>query len=42
MLAVLERYDWSQFGIVTSHIAGHDDFVRAVRDEVARQQQREK
>ena len=35
MLSILDRYNWRQFGIVTSEIAGHDDFVQAVRDRVA-------
>ncbi|KAJ8676354.1 hypothetical protein QAD02_012141, partial [Eretmocerus hayati] len=32
MLSILERYKWHQFSIVTSQIAGHDDFIRAVRE----------
>jgi hypothetical protein len=35
MLSILVRYNWQQFSIVTSEIAGHDDFVQAVRDKVA-------
>jgi hypothetical protein len=31
MLSILERYKWHQFSVVTSQIAGHDDFVQAVR-----------
>lgn len=34
MLSILERYKWHQFSIVTSQIAGHDDFVQAVREQV--------
>ncbi|CAG7721268.1 unnamed protein product [Allacma fusca] len=34
MLTLLSRYNWHQFAIVTSQIAGHDDFVQAVRDRV--------
>lgn len=34
MLSILVRYNWHQFAIVTSQIAGHDDFVQAVRDRV--------
>lgn len=34
MLSILTRYNWHQFAIVTSQIAGHDDFVQAVRDKV--------
>lgn len=34
MLSILRRYDWFRFSIVTSQIGGHDDFVRAVRDEI--------
>ena len=30
------RYNWRQFAVVTSDIAGHDDFVQAVREEVGR------
>ena len=30
------RYHWSKFAVVTSDIAGHDDFVQAVREEVGR------
>ena len=36
MLSIMDRYNWRQFGIVTSEIAGHDDFVQAVRDRVAK------
>ncbi|KAL1448197.1 hypothetical protein WDU94_012287 [Cyamophila willieti] len=32
MLSILERYKWHQFSIVTSQIAGHDDFIQAVRE----------
>lgn len=35
MLSILERYKWHQFSVVTSQIAGHDDFVQAVREHVA-------
>jgi hypothetical protein len=28
MLSILVRYNWQQFSIVTSEIAGHDDFVQ--------------
>ena len=34
MLSILDRYNWRQFGILTSKIAGHDDFVQAVRDQI--------
>lgn len=34
MLSILERYKWHQFSVVTSQIAGHDDFVQAVREHV--------
>ncbi|XP_064478765.1 glutamate receptor ionotropic, NMDA 2B-like [Ornithodoros turicata] len=30
--AVLLRYGWFQFGIVTTQLGGHEDFVRAVRN----------
>ena len=32
MLSILQRYNWLGFAIVTSQIAGHDEFARAVRD----------
>ena len=35
MLSILVRYNWRQFSVVTSEIAGHDDFMGAVRDKVA-------
>jgi len=35
MLSILERYKWHQFSVVTSQIAGHDDFIQAVRERVA-------
>lgn len=38
MLSILERYKWHQFSVVTSQIAGHDDFVQAVRERVAEMQ----
>lgn len=38
MLSILERYKWHQFSVVTSQIAGHDDFVQAVREHVAASQ----
>ncbi|ODN02749.1 Glutamate receptor ionotropic, NMDA 2B [Orchesella cincta] len=38
MLSILTRYNWHQFAIVTSQIAGHDDFVQAVRDKVVESQ----
>lgn len=34
MLSILERYKWHQFSVVTSQIAGHDDFIQAVREKV--------
>lgn len=40
MLSILERYKWHQFSVVTSQIAGHDDFVQAVREHVVEQQDR--
>lgn len=36
MLSILKRYSWHQFSIVTTHIAGHDNFILAVRDEMER------
>ncbi|KAF8786656.1 Glutamate receptor ionotropic like protein [Argiope bruennichi] len=34
MLSILRRYSWHKFAIVTSQIGGHDDFVRAIRDQI--------
>ncbi|XP_076049036.1 glutamate receptor ionotropic, NMDA 2B-like [Oratosquilla oratoria] len=34
MLSILGRYSWSKFAIVTSLIAGHNDFVQALRDHI--------
>ena len=33
MLSILERYQWHQFAVVTSQIAGHDDFIQHVREQ---------
>ncbi|KAG8225213.1 hypothetical protein J437_LFUL012688 [Ladona fulva] len=38
MLSILERYKWHQFSIVTSQIAGHDDFVQAIRERILEMQ----
>ncbi|XP_071514962.1 glutamate receptor ionotropic, NMDA 2B-like, partial [Panulirus ornatus] len=32
MLSILQRYSWPKFAVVTSHIAGHNDFIQALRD----------
>lgn len=40
MLSILERYKWHQFSVVTSPIAGHDDFIQAVRERVSAMQVR--
>lgn len=40
MLSILERYKWHQFSVVTSQIAGHDDFVQAVRERISETQER--
>ncbi|CAN8007799.1 unnamed protein product [Ixodes pacificus] len=32
IFAILERYAWYQFAVVTTQLGGHEDFVRAVRD----------
>ncbi|XP_063229107.1 glutamate receptor ionotropic, NMDA 2B-like [Bacillus rossius redtenbacheri] len=40
MLSILERYKWHQFSVVTSQIAGHDDFIQAVRERLLRVQAR--
>lgn len=34
MLSILQRYNWHQFSVVTSKIAGHTDFVQAVRERI--------
>lgn len=41
MLSILERYKWHQFSVVTSPIAGHDDFIQAVRERVSSLQVRQ-
>ncbi|UYV79947.1 GRIN2B [Cordylochernes scorpioides] len=38
MLSILKRYSWHQFSVVTTHIGGHDDFVRAIRDQATAMQ----
>lgn len=40
MLSILERYKWHRFSVVTSQIAGHDDFIQAVREQVQDMQDR--
>lgn len=42
MLSILERYKWHQFSVVTSLIAGHDDFIQAVRERVSAMQVKKK
>ena len=42
MLSILVRYNWQQFSVVTSEIAGHDDFKQAVRDKVAEMKSQQK
>ncbi|CAB3397418.1 unnamed protein product [Caenorhabditis bovis] len=34
MIALLQRYNWPKFGVVTSDMAGGEEFVGAVRDEL--------
>uniref|UniRef100_T1JWS9 Glutamate receptor ionotropic, NMDA 2B n=1 Tax=Tetranychus urticae TaxID=32264 RepID=T1JWS9_TETUR len=34
MLSIARRYSWHVFSIITSSIGGHEDFVRAVRDQI--------
>ena len=34
LLSILHRYGWRQFGILTTEIAGHDDFIQVIRDKV--------
>lgn len=38
MLSLLKRYSWRQFTVVTSQVAGHDDFIQAVQDAVSEDQ----
>ena len=40
MLSILERYKWHQFSVVTTQIAGHDDFIQAVRERMTDMQDR--
>ncbi|XP_046659792.1 glutamate receptor ionotropic, NMDA 2B isoform X4 [Homalodisca vitripennis] len=40
MLSILERYKWHRFSIVTSQIAGHDDFIQAIRERISDMQDR--
>lgn len=40
MLSILERYKWHQFSVVTTQIAGHDDFIQAVRERITEVQDR--
>ncbi|CAG0885260.1 unnamed protein product [Darwinula stevensoni] len=34
MLDVLHRYNWDRFSVITTHIAGHADFIQAIRERV--------
>ena len=36
----MSRYNWFRFGIVTSHIAGHQDFLQKVREKCAQERNR--
>ncbi|KAL1129034.1 hypothetical protein AAG570_013566 [Ranatra chinensis] len=40
MLSILERYKWHRFSVVTSQIAGHDDFIQAIRERITEVQDR--
>ncbi|XP_024086175.1 glutamate receptor ionotropic, NMDA 2B isoform X2 [Cimex lectularius] len=40
MLSILERYKWHRFSVVTSQIAGHDDFIQAIRERISEVQDR--
>ena len=40
MFSILERYNWFRFGIVTSHIAGHENFLQQVRERCALEKNR--
>lgn len=35
MLAILERYSWHSFSVVSTTLAGHDDFILAIRQLIA-------
>ena len=39
-LNIVSRYNWFRFGIVTSHIAGHQDFLQKVREKCAQERNR--
>ena len=39
-LNTVPRYNWFRFGIVTSHIAGHQDFLQKVREKCAQERNR--
>lgn len=34
MLALLKRYNWSKFGVVTSKIAGSNEFLQQVQQQI--------
>ncbi|XP_022252783.1 glutamate receptor ionotropic, NMDA 2B-like, partial [Limulus polyphemus] len=34
MLSIMKRYLWHHFSILTTMIGGHDDFIRAIRNQV--------
>lgn len=36
MLALLKRYNWSRFGIITTKMAGSKQFIKLVFDEIQR------
>lgn len=35
MLAILQRYSWYSFSVITTTLAGHDDFILALRQSIA-------
>ncbi|CAJ0588131.1 unnamed protein product [Cylicocyclus nassatus] len=35
MIALLQRYSWSKFGVVCSQMAGSSEFIKSVRHEIA-------
>ena len=39
LISILRRYEWRRFGVLTTDIAGHDDFVQAVRDGIAEEEE---
>ena len=40
ILALLKRYQWARFGVVMSKMAGSQEFLKAVQDEIQAQEDR--